>query len=370
MLSTFSSNFSRAAFRFLLRTMTMLTAVPITHEVCLDLSVCQLSVDCNDVQRWTDADKAGNKSPNHYISLENNRTYPQEEEILTTESRVPLTYCSETYKGEISPYDCITWALEIDVPCPGDIELLANITFREVHLEESYRRFQQVNCGPAMINADLMATGSFNSIGNEDDASSSNSFGSDSSLNDDKSNDGDEVMDVSFPCESVIVPSIVTLLPCSLVFSLGKADATVFDFLWTNTSNPSFYRCRIQLKRNATTLGEKIVPTNNLTNGPAAQLLAKRASLTFNAAATLIRNDAWAFMDWSGHRLLCRIVNEASSDKPFSGAATEASSMVTFLEARCDEKCLLMSIMKSHDSRSRFVSDLTDGLWLPQEHQR
>ena len=332
----------------------MLTAVPITHEVFLDISVCQLSVDCNDVQRWTDADRADSISP----------------EILSTESRVPLTYCSETYKGEISPYDCITWTLEIDVTCPGDIELLANITFREVHLEESYRRFQQVNCGSAMINADLMESGSFNSNRYEDDASSSNSFGSDSSSNDDKSNDGNEVMDVSFPCEPVIVPSIVMLLPCSLVFSLGKADATVFDILWTNTSNSSFYHCRIQLKRNTTTSGERMVLTNNLTNGPAAQLLARKASLTTNAAEILIRNDAWAFMDWSGHRLLCRIVIEASSDKIFSGAATEESTMFTFLEARCDEKFLLMSIMKSHDSKSRFVSDLTDGLWLPQEQHR
>lgn len=324
-------------------------AVPITRGLSLNLSVCHLSPVHDSF------------SHNHVATLSDN--IAEKGEFLSSTKRVPLTCCSASFKGEIKPYDSITLGVEIDCNCPGDVELHTEVTFREVHSEEPHHCFQQVNWGSSTIHTDPSAVD--NITCNGDDASSTTSFGCISSLEgEDKDNDENELMDVLFSFEPVVIPSVVKLLPCSLVF-FKDIDFNMFEVIWAHmTVSSSSFSSRIQLKHAISVKGQK--RGDDFTNGPAAKLLSQQASLTQNstdvAGTKTSQKVAWAFMDWSGHRLLCRLYNEDTGAKKIT---TGVNSCIAYLEMRCDDIVLLTSILASHESSSRFVGDLTNGFWLP-----
>jgi hypothetical protein len=285
-------------------------------------------------------------------------------ELLSSTKRVPLTCCSASFKGEIKPYDSITLGVEIDCNCPGDVELHTEVTFREVHSEEPHHCFQQINWESSTIHTDPSVVD--NIPCNGDDASSTTTFGCISSLEgEDKDIDENELMDVLFSFEPVVIPSVVKLLPCSLVFFKDKGDFNMFEAIWAHmTVSSSSSSTRILLKHATSEKGPN--RTEDFTNGPAAKLLSQQASLTHNntdvASTKTSQKVAWAFMDWSGHRLLCRLLNEDTGARKFT---TEVNYSIAYLEMRCDDMVLLTSILTSHESSSRFVADLTNGFWLP-----
>jgi hypothetical protein len=283
-------------------------------------------------------------------------------ECLSKVKRMPLTCCSASYKGEIKAYDSITWEVELDCNCPGDIELHTSVTFRDVHAEDEQLCFQQVHAGFSMVDTDANTVNDMPRL--NDDASSTTSFGCVSSLaEEDKYNDDNEYIDVAFSFDSIVVPSVVKLLPCSLVFFVNKGDFYVFDAIWTYLSTSSSLGHRIQLKQ---TKLEKQPRKGECTYGPASKLLFQQASLTRKTDVSgqiVSEKVAWALMDWSGHRLLCRLISEDVNNKNDS---TYINSPTACLEMRCNDEILLASLLRSEESISRFVADLTDDFWLPK----
>lgn len=282
-------------------------------------------------------------------------------EYISRMKRMPLTCCSASYKGEIKAYDSISWEVEIDCSCPGDIELHSTVTFREVHSEDEHLCFQQVHGVSSMVDTDTNTVNNIPCI--NDDVSSTTSFGCVSSLaEEDKYNDDDDFVDVSFSFDAVVVPSVVKLLPCSLVFFTNKGDFYVFDAIWTYMSASSSICHRIQLKQSSL---DKEQRREDCTYGSASKCLFQQASLTRKtevSGQTVAEKVAWALMDWSGHRLLCRLSNEGASNEHDT---TKIISSTAWLEMRCDSAILLASLLRSEESKSKFVADLTDGYWLP-----
>jgi hypothetical protein len=102
------------------------------------------------------------------------------------------------------------------------------------------------------------------------------------------------------------------------------------------------------------------------TYGPATKLLFQQASLTRKTEVSgqiVFEKVAWALMDWSGHRLLCRLITEDVNNKHDSN---NINSSTACLEMRCNDVILLASLLRSEESTSRLIADLTDGFWLPK----
>jgi hypothetical protein len=330
-----------------------ITAVSIMNGVRLDLSVKlrggqNLDYDSMTSRILTSLGKPGDATTDASFS-EN-----QDECTVST---------TAIYKQELKPGDYLTWEVLFSWPMSemmsGGIELCPSVSFRDMEVEQSTHKWLGLSAmSPAAIRKAALSNveegnESVEDVHDEEDFSTAQESDGEDVFGavEGTAEDDDENMDICLIGQPIPVPPMIMLHPCPLVFFRdGLGDEEAFRFLWFRQPH------RVSLltvgKSPEDGSGGVDVPTA----GDAARALAQKSTISLlpdGATEGKSRIKAFAFMSWSGKRVLIVLSTHESNPDGSSG----------FLEVRGDDTGLLFSLVGSRTSRETLVSDLSNGAY-------
>jgi hypothetical protein len=249
---------------------------------------------------------------------------------------IPLMNKSITFKNELKAGEFLTWEVDLsDVPYSCALTTVPSIVYRQVRIESHDAESKWVGGKPSSGEKSVEAetkTG-------EDDFQVASSNGN-SSFN----RASIETQDIRVTGLPIVLPSMIALQPCPLVFFVERyGDVDSFRLLW--------FRFPYQLAPiNISPQRKK----HHSIPHPTTQKIAKMSSLVWEGEAIPggVATRLWAFMSYAGHRAYC-VLTEADGDN------VQKKQTLHF---RGDDRALLFSLAGTESSREIVVSSLIPGM--------
>lgn len=336
------------------------------------------------------------------------------------------TSTSAIFKDELEPYGSLTWEIIMHQWHSGALEMSLSATFREMTAETQTHRW--LSCGGDDYGSekDDDDKNIKDREGNNDD--SDNSFADDMSdlsetgltkaatmnraggngiMDEDEYDAEDEILDVSFVCEPVMVEETIILRPCPLVFwnrtreqGSNNGDESVFWYFWWNMprkvvrlflsrqhqhssfadSNHDFEEKKSN--SNTFTMPQDKKPSNRIFKDSSLLLDSdngrKGGPIEMTSTALKKPNNeetsrGWAFLTWCKNRMLCFVTEKttiSNNDTNNNISQDLINQEYCTLEIRADDVMVMLSFVGSKSSRARFIENLLPGEgWECDEEQ-
>jgi hypothetical protein len=263
----------------------------------------------------------------------------------TDEDQVLASYTA-VFKQEIKGGDQVTWEVPLENwPIKGTFELHPSVTFRELKAE---------HFPPKMVTMSVQ----IDEESEKDDASSDGTDGrsEDNTITSMEERtigeDEDDTLDVVLSGEPFQLSPMLGLQPCPLVFFKDRAgDENIFRYLWYQMP---FRMPEMTLYANQL-LGNLIGSSRDDFGAGSAMLSCIMINEFIESVGKASRG--WAFVTFTGNRLLCLMVESINVDE--SGIESPSSA----LYFRADDEALLFTMMGSDATRNAVVSSLTENKW-------